>query len=273
MARGLAFLLLLISCRSPSIPPITFQEDFENPGFRENWDWIDTCGPNSIIRTDSVARAGRYALRIELNHDDSTEAGLNTTVLEKYALDRDTSQYWWGFSNYLPADFAVDSVLDVFAYWYPKNEACELSVLSPVILDVVRNSWQLKISWSAKSMCDPQFRPENIQTKEFDLGPWEKSIWSDWLFHIHFSYQEDGYVQVWKNGKLLLDYRGPCLYKDADFVNFKIGIMKWTWNNRWRDSVEQSVIRHRHYFIDNIRIGNRKASIADFSLKGQDLPK
>ena len=262
--RKLVFLLLLISCRSPKIPAVTFREDFENPEFRENWDWIDTCCATSIIRTDSIARTGRYALRIELNRHDTTQEGLTMTELETNMQDMDTTLHWWSFSNYLPADFQPDSVHETFAHWLPQVESCEASVPSPVMLNIYKGNWQLKINWNAKGICNPA--PEDFGMKEFDLGPWEKSKWTDWLFHIYFSYGENGLVQVWKNGELVVDYHGPCFYKDADFAYFKIGIMKWVWSSTWPADAEQSVLNHRHYFLDNIRMGNRKAGPADFRL-------
>src|SRR4030095_4177508 len=136
MIRRLAFLVLLISCRSQSIPPITFHEDFEKPDFRENWDWIDTCCVNSIVRTDSISRTGRFALRIELNRQDTTEAGLNMTDTENNMQDMDNTQHWWVFTKYLPFDFRIDSVYEIFGLWLPQIDACETPVASPVMLNV-----------------------------------------------------------------------------------------------------------------------------------------
>ena len=47
-----------------------------------------------------------------------------------------------------------------------------------------------------------------------DIGPLEKNVWYDFVYHVKRSWDSDGYFQAWVAGVLKLDHRGPTLYRD-----------------------------------------------------------
>ena len=39
--------------------------------------------------------------------------------------------------------------------------------------------------------------------------PLEKGVWHDWILHVRWSYDSDGFVEAWLDGEQVIDYAGP----------------------------------------------------------------
>jgi len=52
-------------------------------------------------------------------------------------------------------------------------------------------------------------------------GPVVKNVWYDFVYHVRWSSGSDGFFQVWMNGELKLDHRGPTIYSGQG-VYFKL---------------------------------------------------
>ena len=52
-------------------------------------------------------------------------------------------------------------------------------------------------------------------------GPVAKNVWYDFVYHVRWSSGNDGFFQVWMNGQLKLDHRGPTMYAGQG-VYFKL---------------------------------------------------
>jgi hypothetical protein len=44
------------------------------------------------------------------------------------------------------------------------------------------------------------------------VGPVEKNVWYDFVYHVRWSSGPDGYFDAWVNGVKKLEHRGPTLY-------------------------------------------------------------
>ena len=76
-----------------------------------------------------------------------------------------------------------------------------------------------------------------------------KGVWHDFVYHIKWSYKDDGFVEGWLNGKKIIDYRGPVGYNDDQGIYFKIGVYR-------NESEKTYVIYHDEY-----RRGNSFAEV------------
>jgi len=45
------------------------------------------------------------------------------------------------------------------------------------------------------------------------LGPVKKNRWYDFVYHVKWSSERDGFMNAWLDGKKVLAYRGPTLYR------------------------------------------------------------
>jgi len=61
----------------------------------------------------------------------------------------------------------------------------------------------------------------------FSLGPLTRGQWIDFDFHVKWSYQDDGFVEVWRDGKQMFSYEGPNTYNDRRGNYWKGGVYSW----------------------------------------------
>ena len=62
--------------------------------------------------------------------------------------------------------------------------------------------------------------------RHFDLGPIDKSRYTDWTFRVKLSSGKDGDLEVTKNGKHVLSYRGPNDFNGKGDPYVKFGIYR-----------------------------------------------
>jgi predicted transcriptional regulator len=102
-------------------------------------------------------------------------------------------------------------------------------------------------------------KPDGSKSK--NLGKYETGLWTDWVFHVKWSWESDGLLEVWKNGKKVIHYEGPIGYNDRRGVYFKTGIYKWVW--KMTPERDHSTTTKRVTYVDEVRIGNENATYQD----------
>lgn len=223
--------------------------------------WFQEQGQSKAIHlNNTVARRGKHSVRFELNKSDPIVANGKRAELVFKTNSTLKLERWYGFSNYLPGDYEEDTDPDIVAQWHeiPDFKVGETWRVPPIALRIQNGKWMLNIQW-AKLQVNTQ---ETISGKEmFDFGHCVTSKWADWVFHIKFSWEEDGLLEVWRNGKLLLSRRGPNCYNDEFAPYFKIGIYKWGWVPQKVNPT--STTSKRVIFYDEVRIGDSAANKID----------
>ncbi|RDC62691.1 heparin lyase I family protein [Adhaeribacter pallidiroseus] len=104
----------------------------------------------------------------------------------------------------------------------------------------------------------PKNFDESARKKEFDLGAVTKDKWLDIVYHVKHSYRSDGVLQMWINGKKVVDYYGPNSYNDGVSPMLKMGIYKRNWYKATK----------RVLYIDDIRVGSGSAGYNDVAPSG-----
>ena len=46
------------------------------------------------------------------------------------------------------------------------------------------------------------------------IGPLVRNVWYDFVYHVKWSWNSDGFFKAWVNGVQKLDHHGPTLYQD-----------------------------------------------------------
>jgi Polysaccharide lyase len=239
---------------------IIFQSSFEETNWAKLWPGLDTCCSYSIVRTDSISRKGTYSARVEVDKilpppGIGYRAELVTNTEPVPNVER-----WYGFSIYLPNNFASDSADEILAQWHdtPDVDRGETSRSPPISLQITKKQWHLNIIWASNPVNTNLTRSGDAAV---NLGDCILGQWTDWVFHLKFSYQNDGLIQIWKNGTLIADRNGPNYYNDEVGPYFKTGIYQWVWAPDWAGV--PSIITHRVVYIDNVKQGNQLAKFAD----------
>jgi hypothetical protein len=243
---------------------IVFQDDFEGSSIFAGWDGEEHCCSYSLTNSTNYKRTGRKSLRVELRKSDADVSGNKRAELtdNSYPVPPETNRRWWAFSNYLPSDFGKDQVHEIVAQWHDRPKTSSVSLSPPLSLQIYKGDWIIELRYDSVDV--NQDRGSNIKLKTFNLGPWQKDVWNDWVFNYNYSYNNDGYLKIWKNGQLVLDYKGKNYYNGSYDPYFKVGLYRWVWGSGWPSSLEQSIYTTRTYYVDNVKVGNKDAILQDF---------
>lgn len=241
-----------------------FQDDFEGSSIFAGWDGKEGCCSYSLTNSTNFKRTGRKSLRVELRKSDADVGGNKRTELtdNSYPIPPETNRRWWAFSNYLPSDFGRDSVHEIVAQWHDRPKTSTVSLSPPLSLQIYKGNWIIELRYDSIDVNSD--RGANVKLKTFVLGPWQKGVWNDWVFNYNYSYNNDGSLKIWKNGTLVLDYKGKNYYNGSYDPFFKIGLYRWVWSSSWPTNLEQSVYSTRVYYVDNVKVGNKNAILQDF---------
>ena len=173
-------------------------------------------GPGRATLT-SIAREGATGIRLHTEPGDnnvasSGEMERNDLWLSQAASDGyEGHEAWWAHSIFFPDDFTAPT-------WE-----------SYVVFDfhnTTSGNWQANfmVNFRRRNDADPgilQFSgyggdantaghySADIGTA---LGPVQKNVWYDFVYHVRWSSGSDGFFDAWVNGKRVLSHRGPTLY-------------------------------------------------------------
>jgi hypothetical protein len=233
---------------------LIFQSTFDKPISIKSWyEQSIAHSWSAVIATDEY-RVGPGSLKVELIRGVDT---LNGPRAELGMAPQRANEYWYGFSNFFPANYVSDPATEIINQWQapPDFSLGETWRNPPLALEIKTDRYKIAIRWSA----DAVNTATNTNVAYLDLGPVTHNEWNDWVFHIKWGYSS-GTLQVWKNGVLILErLNKPIGYNDLLYPYFKIGIYKWEWHNP--NTVSTS--KNRTYYIDEVRVGNNLATYLD----------
>jgi hypothetical protein len=232
---------------------LLFISDFEN---RSLQGWKYSGNPCTIA--PSPTRAARLVLKSSLDRNkdrfpDRTELSGPRAEIGK--------EYWYGFSIFLPEEYVPDRVWEIVAQWHsaPDVDIGEKWRNPVMALFTTGGRWSWVNRWDAKRNTFQSGKREYGGTREYDLGPYQKGVWTDWVVHVLWSYKADGFLQVWRDGRKVVDQKGPNAFNDAHGPFFKMGLYKGWGGARQRDGgVDSRVIYH-----DEFRMGGAEATYED----------
>ena len=215
------------------------------------------CCTYSIQKATSsgsfTAREGTGAVRYELRSTDppvSQSLRAELTMPDGYT---DAGVRWYGFSYYFE-NWQSDSWVSHELQWHPDNNtgAAELQ------LRTTNNQYTIVHGTEATSYHYDVF-PAPYRTVV-------SNVWVDFVFHVKFAADNTGFLQVWKDGVLLVD-ESNIVTAEPEGQYIKIGINNWSWYEGDVGSVTQRV-----FYIDEVRVGDQNASYCDVAPTCSSLP-
>jgi hypothetical protein len=274
------FLLILFSlvisispAASQTDDPVMFYDGFESeipPFFDEAFSWksVQLGYTAKIITTPT--RYGNQAVQFTLNYDDgwflpASQWRLNNPEeLHHFEMG---STHWYGFSIYLPEGFKINDQPEIVNEFLSKPDL-DLGEIwernAPAALIINGRNWEFVVNSDADENSSDGFYDT---THQWELGNWQDGQWTDWVYHIKWSYEEDGFLQVWQNGDLVIDYVGPTTFNDETGPFWKIGIHERSWIGGPSDVLSRTI------FYDEVRVASQSASYADVAPGDDEKPK
>jgi len=233
-----------------------FSSDFENGDLGE-WSWIGAkqlCCDHSAEVVESPVRSGRYALKVTLRKDDPpVKNSLRAELRMKSA--RFGTDFWYEFSVYVPPDWRPISDKVTFAQWHatPDRLLGEKSRPPPLSFEIVGDEFHLKGDWDSSLISTSWFhRSSNIGKTVLWSSPLVSGRWIDWAVRVRWSYEEDGILELWKDGEMVFQRSGPNTFNDILAPYFKIGVYNSDWKSRSSDALNRT--EKRTLYFDAIHV-------------------
>jgi hypothetical protein len=234
---------------------LILRNSFESTADFSNWN-LEAARAGSLVISDSTRRKGLKSARFELTKSDSA---LDYFRSEIRRGSETNAERWYGFSNYLRSDWVEDVLAEVIAQWHevPDWIRGENWRSPPISFGIQDDHYYVKVLWDADTVNTNQTKDGEVT---YDLGEVGRAVWNDWVFHIRFDYDNDGILEVWKNGvKVLNRVNQPNSYNDINLPYFKIGVYKWGWDG-WQSYSPENI---RVIYYDEVRIGNENSNYSE----------
>jgi hypothetical protein len=233
----------------------------EGDPLREKQDPHSIAEAGLIRVVGEPVRAGGHAVRFEVPRrlgSFRSELALSPVPL--------FSDYWYGFSIFIPPDWIDDPQGgDIVAQWHgafgPDKKQFKVEGdgkgRPPAALSLRGDHWEIAVNSSAavvKNASD--WANYGSKRDKGDLGKSAKGVWNDWVFHMHWSYKEDGLIEVWRDGKPVFERKGPNCYNDPKGPYFKIGIYHPEWKEFKAESFHAAklIVPRKVIFHDEVRV-------------------
>lgn len=245
-------------------PGILFTADHESGVLANDWpNPSQYCCDHSVTLVQSPVRAGKYALKIHRKASDPFPYGDRNRVEvssccskgkgKRWQYKNDT-EYWQGVSIYVPNDFPLYGVGSWHNVQGISGSYCGSdSFLGAWHLTLFDGKWKWRRRGEFCCPCNGGIPWGDYR----DIGPVEKGKWTDFVFNFRLD-PETGFMKIWMDGKLKIDYDGPVGFNSGVYGGFiKIG-----------SYMSNKIPLTRTLYIDEFRIGNAKSGYQAVSPSG-----
>ncbi len=246
---------------------LIFEDGFESGVLDSNkWNvtwWTDRQLEQGIepeIVTSPV-RAGKYAVKMRAEYNWNNIIEYNRTELQARRkkdgehhsfFDVDGGEYWIGFSVFIPVGWIVDSEPELIFQLHGNG----VGRSPPFAIFIDKNTWEWHVRWQPKRDTVGYGVAGEMTIWK---APYEKGEWVDWVIHAIWSYKEDGFLEIFKNGKSVVKHKGPNCYNDAKGMRGpQTGIYKWTWREEGPSDVNKRTV-----YLDEFKIGDKHSSYCE----------
>ena len=193
----------------------TFPDSFTSCGFSEQ---ALVPGRATIV---SIGRDGPTSVRLHTEPGDNNIFGSGTSERNDLELSDSASacsqgqEAWWAHSVLFPDDFVQvpestgsDWNFGVVADFHQSGSVgptmWELDAMPATALSPDRPTGLQFVGHGGD--------PANPTTYGAAIGPLLKNVWYDFVYHVRWSPNADGFFYAWVNGVQKLAYTGPTLY-------------------------------------------------------------
>ena len=251
--------------------PVVFQDNFQSGQFGK---WKFSENDNYEISRESSERiqivdapglgGGRKAVRFAVRRAPNSFRSEISLPFEPGFHER-----WYGERLFVPNDWVFDPsrAVSIVMQWHaiPGNWRATFPNLE---ISIGNTNWFIRQSYGSA-----QTQPTRIN-KILD-DPVQRGVWVSWVIHAKWSPNTDGLLQIWKDGKLVMDAKGTNVYSTigVEYTPYlKTGIYhpEWHLNKDGRREAfekETPVATNKIIYVTDIKIGNERAKFEDVAPK------
>lgn len=131
--------------------------------------------------------------------------------------------YWYRLRTFIPQDFPIEENRLVILQWHASDTGKEAT--SPPLAFYYRGGKLIiKLRHSDRPQ---QLKEEDIRRVElYRQENFARGVWHDFVIQVKWSYRDDGFVNIWIDGKEAAHYKGPSAYNDAEGPYVKFGLYR-----------------------------------------------
>ena len=250
---------------------VRFADDFASGEFSSKWRFSQNADyevaqphPELIRIVDAPGLPGKKAVRFSVVRAPNVFRSEISLPHEKGWNER-----WYGGRILIPREWVRDpgKPVDIVMQWHgiPGDFRATHPNLAIAVGD---DHWVIRQHFG-----DPRTKPGRRETQPAD--PVRPGEWTAWVIHAKWSPKEDGLLQVWKDGKLVADLKGPNTYGTigVEYTPYlKTGIYHPEWHvdkdgARKRFEAEQPVATRKLVYVTDLKVGGPEAKYEDIAPK------
>ena len=250
---------------------LLFQDDFQSGQFGK---WRFSENDNYEVLHEDPARikivdaprldAGQKTVRFAVHRAPNSFRSEISLPHEPGFQER-----WYGERVFVPSDWVFDPsrAVDIVMQWHaiPGNWRATYPNLE---ISIGNTNWFIRQSYGS-----PQTKPTR-QNQEL-ADPVQPGSWVSWVIHAKWSPGADGLLQIWKDGKLVMDRHGPNVYSTigVEYTPYlKTGIYHPEWHldkegKREAFDKEEPVATNKVIYVTDVKIGDERAKYKDVAPK------
>lgn len=238
---------------------LIFKDDFEKAAIDKsgNSGWrVQACEAKALMPVKAgefgapAPRAGKYLLRSETKPKLCKGIGKIRSELIGGEIVPTGQERWIGFSTFIAKNGISEQKPVAFFQLHYNSKGHEL-----FNIEADQGKYILKSYNASKGK-----RQKNA-IASVDYG-----VWTDWVFRLKFtkpSSKEAGYVQIWKNGKLVYDWKGHSVRNSqSKSAVRKLGQYV---HKGWPKNNPTSMVMYH----DEFRVGDQNSSYKEVSPGGK----
>ena len=258
---------------------VPFADNFDAGHLNAGWitnEIAPSTGLGRQVTTEAISRLGTGALRTSLHRNDPEVSTSRRTELVRDGIGGVGTERWYGWSVFLPNDYQVDpNSFEILGQFHsqPDFHLGEQWRSPPGSFDISgSNHWEYQLNWDPKPLTignDPTAGDPPGGKQKFDMGEISPGVWTDFIVQAKWSYENDGILNIWRDGVQVVSHLGPNTYNDQAAHFFKLGIYKPDWH--W--APHKSVVDHRVVYFDELNLETEVASLGSMTLPEACMPE
>lgn len=167
---------------------------------------------NNVWIEPKLSRKGNNSMAFQLHPGESRKETIVTDI-------PNNSIKYIAFSVYFPSNYKIPNDWNLFAQWWQGSPASP-----PVAFQIEPNIDDFRLNIITRNGTSKNFnRVSNYS------GLIEKDEWVDFIIKLRVDDKkgDNGLLKVWKNNKLIVDYKGKLGYTDLnDKTSFRFGLYR-----------------------------------------------
>lgn len=186
------------------------------------------CCDGAAVVVDAPNWHSKNAVRFEINFYDPLVKGSHRSEFRLKATEFHRL-YEYGLKIFVPLDWQPDGneIAVMQMHNVPDNWKGEWGLSPPLELSLLNNTWVLR---TTRGRTPTWFnRKGDIHHDVAWSEPFERGKWTSWTVRTKWSLDDDGIIEVEKDGNLILQRHGANCYDNLLAPYLKFGVYAPTW--------------------------------------------